>query len=139
MGSEEEEYATTTTNGSSNGHNGHHHHRQQHQHGSSSTSTSSSSHSGMTDHQKQGLILLLLSAIIYLACQFETPLDFIMIPTAEKVKKNKIEGPKPTTNIQMIALIGERNSGTRWTSEYVFDCVCVVDLCVFDCMTVCIP
>lgn len=63
----------------------------------------------MTDHQKQGIILLLLSAIIYVACQFDATLKFVV--------PEDVEGPKPTTNIQMIALIGERNSGTRWTSE----------------------
>jgi hypothetical protein len=63
----------------------------------------------LTDHHKEGLILIMLSAIIYLACQFYDPLNFV-IP-------EDVEGPKPTTKIKMIALIGERNSGTRWTSE----------------------
>lgn len=95
MGSDEEDHST---NGTRNGHEHYH------------DNTSISVGDRLSDHQKQGLILILLSAIIYLACQFEMP-DFVL-PEA-------VEGPKPKAKIQMIALIGERNSGTRWTSEYV--------------------
>jgi hypothetical protein len=87
---------THATNGTSNGHGTHH-------------AQGAPFVDRLTDHHKQGLILIMLSAIIYLACQFDAPLKF-GIP-------EDIEGPKPTTKIQMIALIGERNSGTRWTSE----------------------
>jgi len=65
----------------------------------------------ITDHQKQAIVLLLLSAIIYAACQFDATLN--LVASSEE----KLEGPKPGTKVAMISLIGERNSGTRWTSE----------------------
>lgn len=66
----------------------------------------------MSDNQKQAVILLVLSAIIYAACQFDNTFSLLVIP-------EDVEGPKPGTHIAMIALLGERNSGTRWTSRYV--------------------
>ncbi|MGK3749039.1 MAG: hypothetical protein ACI8RD_001331 [Bacillariaceae sp.] len=66
----------------------------------------------ITDHQKQAIILLVLSAIIYIACQFDSTLNYV-VPSEEKI----LEGPKPGTKVAMISLLGERNSGTRWTSE----------------------
>jgi hypothetical protein len=66
----------------------------------------------ITDHQRQAIILLVLSAIIYIACQFDSTLNYV-VPSEEKI----LEGPKPGTKVAMISLLGERNSGTRWTSE----------------------
>jgi hypothetical protein len=66
----------------------------------------------ITDHQRQAIILLFLSAIIYIACQFDSTLNYV-VPSEEKI----LEGPKPGTKVAMIALLGERNSGTRWTSS----------------------
>jgi hypothetical protein len=73
---------------------------------------------GITEHQKQAIILIVLSAVIYAACQFETTLNFV-VPSIVDGNSNyeDIEGPRPDTHIAMIALLGERNSGTRWTTE----------------------
>ena len=77
----------------------------------------------LTEHQKQGLILLVLSAVIYAACQFDATLNFFVSPPLlalnnnEDINYNDIEGPRPDTHVAMIALLGERNSGTRWTTE----------------------
>jgi hypothetical protein len=68
----------------------------------------------MNEHQKQGLILIVLSAVIFGAFQFESTLNWIVPPAVER---DNPEGPKPGTHVAMIALLGERNSGTRWTSE----------------------
>jgi hypothetical protein len=77
----------------------------------------------LTEHQKQGLLLLVLSAVIYAACQFEATLNFVVSPPLLAANEDSyvddIEGPKPDTHVAMIALLGERNSGTRWTTEYV--------------------
>jgi hypothetical protein len=68
---------------------------------------------GITEHQKQAIILIVLSAVIYIACQFDTTMNLFLPELPESVE----EGPKPDTHIAMIALLGERNSGTRWTTE----------------------
>jgi hypothetical protein len=65
----------------------------------------------MTEHQKQAILLIVLSFVIFAATQLETTMNWIVpLPQDD-------EGPKPDTKIAMIALLGERNSGTRWTSE----------------------
>jgi hypothetical protein len=90
------------------------------QHGSGNNNNSNNNNNGMTDNQKQAIVLLVLSAIIYIACQFDTTFSFLIPESATnggRVDDNTIEGPKPDTNIVMIALLGERNSGTRWTSR----------------------
>lgn len=66
----------------------------------------------IVEHQKQAIVLLILSAIIYIACQFDSTMNFL-VPTEEK-----LQGPKASSTISMIALLGERNSGTRWTTEW---------------------
>ena len=71
------------------------------------------SYSALTEHQKQAVILLVLSAVIYIACQFDTTMNLFLPSLPEPVQ----EGPTPDTHIAMIALLGERNSGTRWTTE----------------------
>lgn len=65
----------------------------------------------MTEHQKQAILLIFLSVVIFAATQMETTLSW-MVPVPEND-----DGPKPDTHIAMIALLGERNSGTRWTTE----------------------
>lgn len=70
----------------------------------------------MTSHQKQALVLLILSIIIYAACQFDATKN-MMVSTAEETA-----GPKKGTEIKMISLLGERNSGTRWTSSHLEEC-----------------
>mmetsp|Transcript_55445 Transcript_55445/g.61882 ORF Transcript_55445/g.61882 Transcript_55445/m.61882 type:complete len:96 (-) Transcript_55445:3079-3366(-) len=70
----------------------------------------------ITDHQKQAVVLLFLSAIIYTACQFDSTLNLV-VPSEEK-----LEGPKPGKKVTMISLLGERNSGTRWTSDHLKEC-----------------
>lgn len=74
------------------------------------------SRSSITEHQKQAIILIVLSAVIYIACQFDATLNLFLPEIDEEVD----EGPKPDTHVAMIALLGERNSGTRWTTECVF-------------------
>ena len=68
-----------------------------------------------TGHQKQAIALLLLSVMIYAACQFEATKN-MMVPKEENV------GPKEGAEIKMISLLGERNSGTRWTSSHLEEC-----------------
>jgi hypothetical protein len=67
--------------------------------------------SSLTEHQKQAILLIFLSVVIFVACQLETTRNW-MVPMPVND-----EGPKPDTHIAMIALLGERNSGTRWTTE----------------------
>mmetsp|Transcript_21495 Transcript_21495/g.40134 ORF Transcript_21495/g.40134 Transcript_21495/m.40134 type:complete len:147 (+) Transcript_21495:162-602(+) len=77
---------------------------------------------GLTEHQKQAIILMVLSLVIYAACQFETTLNFMVAPSIDAATAAQIEGPKPDTHIAMIALLGERNSGTRWTTDHLIEC-----------------
>ena len=78
----------------------------------------------MTDNQKQGILLLVLSAVIYVACQFDATFTYLIPQKAAllQAEEEEMDGPPPGTNIQMIALLGERNSGTRWTSSHLVDC-----------------
>lgn len=69
----------------------------------------------LTSHQKQAIFLLLLSIIIYATCQFDATKN-LMVPKEETL------GPKRGTEIKMIALLGERNSGTRWTTSHLEEC-----------------
>eukprot|EP00533_Pseudo-nitzschia_delicatissima_P001735 CAMPEP_0116084454 /NCGR_PEP_ID=MMETSP0327-20121206/3810_1 /TAXON_ID=44447 /ORGANISM="Pseudo-nitzschia delicatissima, Strain B596" /LENGTH=304 /DNA_ID=CAMNT_0003575399 /DNA_START=39 /DNA_END=950 /DNA_ORIENTATION=- len=68
----------------------------------------------LTGHQKQAFVLLILSVIIFVACQFDATKE-MMVPMEE-------DGPKEGAEIKMIALLGERNSGTRWTSSHLEEC-----------------
>jgi len=79
----------------------------------------------MTDNQKQAVLLLVLSAVIYVACQFDATFNYLIPQKAALLlvqEEEELDGPPPGTNIQMIALLGERNSGTRWTSSHLVDC-----------------
>ena len=60
----------------------------------------------IVEHQIQVIILLILSAIIYIACQFDSTMNFLA-PTEEK-----LQDPKASSTISMIAILAERNSGT---------------------------
>mmetsp|Transcript_13176 Transcript_13176/g.27252 ORF Transcript_13176/g.27252 Transcript_13176/m.27252 type:complete len:314 (-) Transcript_13176:537-1478(-) len=68
----------------------------------------------LTGYQKQAIVLLILSVIIFVACQFDATKE-MMVPMEEA-------GPKEGAEIKMIALLGERNSGTRWTSSHLEEC-----------------
>mmetsp|Transcript_2100 Transcript_2100/g.4256 ORF Transcript_2100/g.4256 Transcript_2100/m.4256 type:complete len:330 (-) Transcript_2100:1265-2254(-) len=87
--------------------------------------TSSSQLTTITNHQKQAIVLLVLSAIIYAACKFDVTLNMMVDPAGigtGRHEYDRAEGPKPGTEIKMIALLGERNSGTRWTSSHLDEC-----------------
>ncbi|KAL3917096.1 MAG: hypothetical protein SGILL_004871, partial [Bacillariaceae sp.] len=47
-----------------------------------------------TEHQKQAIILIVLSAVIYIACQFDATLNLFLPEIIEEVE----EGPKPGTH-----------------------------------------
>jgi len=79
------------------------------------TSPKSKKNEVFSNYQKQALALFSLSLIIYTACQFDATKN-LLVPMEEKV------GPKRGTDIKMIALLGERNSGTRWTSSHLEEC-----------------
>lgn len=77
----------------------------------------------MTDNQKQAVLLLVVSLAIYVACQFDATFTFLIPEKAALDQDNSSGGgPPPGTHIQMIAVLGERNSGTRWTSSHLTDC-----------------
>uniref|UniRef100_A0A7S4AVU9 Uncharacterized protein n=1 Tax=Pseudo-nitzschia australis TaxID=44445 RepID=A0A7S4AVU9_9STRA len=87
--------------------------------------TSSSQLTTITNHQKQAIVLLVLSAIIYSACKFDATQNMRVNPTGIGTGRHEYNGaevPKPGTEIKMIALLGERNSGTRWTSSHLEEC-----------------
>ena len=68
-----------------------------------------------TNQHKQAIVLLILSAMIYIACQLDATKE-MMVPVEET------SGPKKGAEIKMISLLGERNSGTRWTSSHLEEC-----------------